>query len=1061
MNMTAAFWLVVRLFRWLLFHILAAVIVRRYRVALVAAAALPCFSSQAAAGPGVTVVHTFSALEGSFPSPMVNADGASPGAGMILGSDGNLYGTTTTGGANGAGIIFSLSPAGNLKDWLDFQGVILSDGTTNYDFGRNALAAGPRGFFYGTTQRGGANRNGTIFVWAPSRGEADVHVFSAEGSDVSGSNPDGMNPAGALVLGKDGNFYGTTQYGGSNGNGTIFQLTPGEGVFTSLYSFSALGGPYFTANADGATPNGLTLGTDGNFYGTTQGGGANGMGAFFQFTISGEFTLLYSFGETTNDAASPSAALLQGPNGNFYGTSQFGGSTGNGTIFEVTPAGALTVLYSFSGGNDGGLPTAALALGTDGNFYGTTAAAGANYNGALYKITPAGAFSSLYSFAELNADSENPIGANPSGALASGQDGNLYGGCSAGGANGTGTIFRYTNAAFASPYQPPLITSQPPAKTNGLAGTWVTLSVAAKGAPPLIFQWVKNQTNVLNDSGDISGSKTGSLVAGPLQAADAGSYSVIVTNNYGATTSSVAVLTVTRDTTPPAVAITSPAANARPNSPVFKGTASDNARVTNVVWWLTNLNAGPVLSGSAALAQGGSNWSIAVTPFPGTNVLVVQSVDASGNQSKTAAQTFFYKVTNSLSLLAGGAGIGSFTGTASVINDAPPANGAALNIGEGYLIQAAAGKNSLFSNWVGSSALGVFVSNSAALRFVMQSNMVLTANFAGNFFLAAHGTYNGLFYNTNAVAAESSGMLQGLLLGTNGVFSGQLLKAGTTYNLAGRFDVSGHSSTNLGAASAPGGVLMVHLAVDRAAGLIVGTVSNTQWNANLTAEPAGSNLPSAEYTLLLAPLASAPANAPPGDGYGLATNHAGTVTFVNSELADGTAFTPSAAESQNGDVPVYASLYGNTGLLLGWINLANLEAAPPANTLAWIKKASRATLLYTNGFTNMLGVQGAVWTNPPAVTLPAGQLVVSNASLFLAFNVTVSNNTLVRLAGSPTNLLTGSIAPKTGLLTLSFGNGSGKTTTPGLGAFLQSQTNGGGFFLGTTNAGFISLLPAQ
>jgi hypothetical protein len=93
--------------------------------------------------------------------------------------------------------------------------------------------------------------------------------------------------------------------------------------------------------------------------------------------------------------------------------------------------------------------------------------------------------------------------------------------------------------------------------------------------------------------------------------------------------------------------------------------------------------------------------------------------------------------------------------------------------------------------------------------------------------------------------------------------------------------------------------------------------------------------------------------------------------------------------------------------------------------------------------------------------LPAGQLVVSNASLFLAFNVSVSNNTLVKLAASPTNLLTGSIAPKTGLLTLSFGNGNGKTTTPGLLAVLQSQTNGGGFFLGPTNAGFISLLPAQ
>jgi len=108
----------------------------------------------------------------------------------------------------------------------------------------------------------------------------------------------------------------------------------------------------------------------------------------------------------------------------------------------------------------------------------------------------------------------------------------------------------------------PLITTQPPAKTNVPAGMWATLSVAARGASPLRFQWVKNKTNVLSDGGEISGSATGSLVVGPLQAADAGSYSVIITNDYGAITSSIAILTVTADTTPPGIAITSPAANA-------------------------------------------------------------------------------------------------------------------------------------------------------------------------------------------------------------------------------------------------------------------------------------------------------------------------------------------------------------------------------------------------------------------------------------------------------------------------------------------------------------------
>jgi hypothetical protein len=165
----------------------------------------------------------------------------------------------------------------------------------------------------------------------------------------------------------------------------------------------------------------------------------------------------------------------------------------------------------------------------------------------------------------------------------------------------------------------------------------------------------------------------------------------------------------------------------------------------------------------------------------------------------------------------------------------------------------------------------------------------------------------------------------------------------------------------------------------------------------LTAEPAGTNLPSAQYTLLFAPPSGAPANTPPGDGYAQVTNHLGMVTITTGALADGAAFTPqTVAESQNGDFPVYATPYGNTGLLLGWINLTNLEAAPPGNSLAWIKKASRTYPPYTNGITNTLLVQGALWTNPPAKTpaivLPEGQLVISNnARLDLDFNVSVNS----------------------------------------------------------------------
>ena len=322
-------------------------------------------------------------------------------------------------------------------------------------------------------------------------------------------------------------------------------------------------------------------------------------------------------------------------------------------------------------------------------------------------------------------------------------------------------------------------------------------------------------------------------------------------------------------------------------------------------------------------------------------------------------------------------------------------------------------------------------------------------------------------------------MISGLTLKTNGVFSGTLWIAGTNYPLAGGFDLSGHAAVMAGPAATPGGrapvsggPMQVELTLDGApTRQITGTVSNTLWSANLTAELAGTNLPSARSTLLFAPPASAPANTPPGDGYAQVTNHLGMVT-VKGALADGAAFTAqTVAESQNGDFPVYATPYGNTGLLMGSINLTNLEAAPPANSLAWIKKASRTYPPYTNGFTNTVQVQGALWTNPPAKTpaiiLQKGQLLQlsagNNAGIDVAYDLAVtSSNVLVNVSGSlvTDSLTTGSISTKTGLFTLNFLNGNSNATTNGWGAFLQNQSIGKGFFLGTTNAGYILLEPA-
>ena len=331
----------------------------------------------------------------------------------------------------------------------------------------------------------------------------------------------------------------------------------------------------------------------------------------------------------------------------------------------------------------------------------------------------------------------------------------------------------------------------------------------------------------------------------------------------------------------------------------------------------------------------------------------------------------------------------------------------------------------------------------------------------GTYTFTAKGIYNGLFAQaeTNVV---SSGMLNSLTVTASGTYSGRLLIGESTNAISGSFNVSGQASNYVKRPAKLGGPLILEMTLNWTASppVITGTVSGTNggpWTANLTAELASKATNSADYTMLLPP-----SGTPPGYGYLLITNHAGAVT-LSGALADGTPFIQRVPLSGNGDLPVYGNLYGGMGLLMGWLGL---ESGAPAGSLAWIKAASHSSALYTNGFTNLAVVQGSRWTNPPphtaAMDLPFGQLEISGGSLVsnLTFNVAMSNNnTLLKLPGSPTNSLTGTITPKTGLLTVTFGNGAGKATTKGTGAVLQNATNAGGFFLGKTNAGSILLQP--
>ena len=448
-------------------------------------------------------------------------NGASPYAGLTLGPDGNFYGTTYQGGTNGAGIetgpdgygtVFEITPNGGLT-------TLVSLGGTNGANPQAGLTPGPNGNFYGTTYSGGSNGYGSVF-------QITINGVCTLLASFTGTN--GENPAAALTLGTNGNFYGTTLHGGANNYGAVFEVTT-NGSLTLLHSFN---GVYYDSvngadtNFDGAYPYaGLTLGTNGNFYGTSAYGGQGGYGTVFEVTSTGGFTALYSF-TNGSDGACPYAGLTLGQNGNFYGTTSGDDSSTYGNVFELTPDGALTNLHSFTGGNDSGSPCAALTLGPDGNFYGTTYGSsdpygGLNLWGTVFEVTSNGAFTTLVSFAGTN-------GENSKASLTLGADGNFYGTASSGGADGIGEIYRLN--------LPPEIIQQPASQSMPPGGP-VALSVTLFGTAPYGCQWMSNNI-------PIAGATNRTLNIPNFAAGDAASYSIVVSNAWGSATSTAASLTV-------------------------------------------------------------------------------------------------------------------------------------------------------------------------------------------------------------------------------------------------------------------------------------------------------------------------------------------------------------------------------------------------------------------------------------------------------------------------------------------------------------------------------------
>lgn len=374
------------------------------------------------------------------------SDGAVPVGTLVQSLDGALYGVCAAGGnvPNNyfGGTIFRVSTGGSLHPLFAFTPLLnLSSSTNNTGADPVAgLTRGRDGVFYGTAYNGGysSNPEGTAFRIDSAGNFSVLHSFGSSTNVAEGTQPEAR-----ILQGADGFLYGETQGGGTNDAGTIFKLsTSGDGVFyTVLHQFNNM--------TDGKTPGGgLTQGPDGYMWGMTF-----DTPQIFKIDPQGNFHVVYPFIDLTTDGnliGSPTDNSLVWSQGYFYGVAPSGGTNNTGTAFRIDTNGNFSVIYTFSAmdGNgfnaDGANPNCVMA-GSDGNLYGTAGNGGTNGEGTIFELTPNGGFTNLYTF---NGAAD---GGEPQSGLCEASDGNLYGLVTSGGSAGGGIVYQITGLLLPPP----------------------------------------------------------------------------------------------------------------------------------------------------------------------------------------------------------------------------------------------------------------------------------------------------------------------------------------------------------------------------------------------------------------------------------------------------------------------------------------------------------------------------------------------------------------------------------------------------------------------------------
>ncbi len=696
---------------------------------------------------------------------------------LAQGADGNFYGVTDSGGTNDYGTAFKVTTNGTLTTLYSFTGG--NDG----GYPVAGLVQAGDGNFYGSTEQDGSGYGGTLFRITPGGTLTTLVSFNNGGPACT--------PEAEMVLDAAGNMWGTTEDAPPEGGGTIFVLTTND-QFNIIFTFPTTDESDLIS-PDGDMPvAALVLGSDGNMYGTAQQGGSAsqdsdvmGYGTIYGVTLSG-FGLLYSFtggidsGSSIHDGSQPEAALVQGGDGNFYGTTADGGTNvdsygfGCGTVFKVATNGTLITLHAFTGGSDGMHPVTPLVQGPDGNFYGTTSGGGTNQGGTIFQITPAGALTTLFSAGGSS------LGGSPNG-LIKGKDGNLYG------TTGGGTIIRLSGITPTKPgvtitnVTAGMVVSNAAFTVMGTATDSVAVAHVFFSLNQAVWTNASTANNWTNWTAAVTltpGTNTFSAYAldtvGNASTTNSVSFDFVVTNqlqirasglgtispnysnawlvigrNYSITSTPASGFVFTNwtistnwigganvtgtnltfmmasnltlqanfvDTNKPAVSITNLTAGQRVSNAVFtvKGTAGDNWQVSNVV---CQLNGGGW--NSATNINNWTNWAAGVTLMAGTNTVAAYAMDIAGNLSSTSSVSFDFVATNQLQIRASGLGTVS-----------PNYSNAWLEIGRNYSITSTPASGFKFSNWVVSTNwIAGTTMSTTNLTFMMASNLTLQVNF--------------------------------------------------------------------------------------------------------------------------------------------------------------------------------------------------------------------------------------------------------------------------------------------------------------------------------------------